>query len=385
MDLFTALRTFVAVVDKGSFAAAALSLRMSRAMATKHVADLEAHLNAKLLHRTTRRLSLTETGADFVRRSQEILDLLDEAEGTARATTAQPSGVLRVSAPMSFGILHLAAAVCAYQQAFPAVTVELSLNDRLVDLVEEGFDLALRIATLKDSSLKARFLAPSRIVVAASPAYITRHGRPDHPAALKEHACLLYTYAVARDVWQFERDGSVVAVKVAGPLHSNNGDVLMRAAIDGMGIVNLPTFIVSGALRSGALQLVLPDWRLAQLGIYAVWPPSRHLSAKVRTFIDCLVEHFRAAPYWDQGIPLPSQVGEDHSAAAGEQPVEAHAGQHGEDEQPGLHLAESHAGQRRTGTVADETPAKAEEDRTANEAAIDRQLRRQGEALGKER
>lgn len=302
MDRFAALRTFVTVVEKGSFAAAAETLGMSRAMVTKHVADLEAHLGSRLLHRTTRRLSLTEAGGDFLRRGQEILELLEEAELAATAATAQPTGVLRINAPMSFGVLHLADAVSAYHRQFPEVAAEVTLNDRVVDLVEEGFDLAVRIAKLKDSSLMARRLAPCRLVVAASPDYLGRHGRPTDPGDLTDHHCLLYQYASERDVWQFEREGKVRKVQVSGPMRSNNGEALTRAAIDGMGVILQPTFILSPALQTGRLEVLLPEWMLPDLGIFAVWPHSRHLSAKVRSFVDFLVERFEGVPYWDHGI-----------------------------------------------------------------------------------
>ena len=183
------------------------------------------------------------------------------------------------------------------------MTIELILNDRVVDMVEEGFDLALRIATLKDSSLAARRLAPCRLVVAAAPAYLDRRGRPASPDELADHDCLLYTYASQRDVWQFEHDGRVCAVKVSGPLRSNNGEALTRAAIDGMGVILQPTFVVSTALQRRQLEIILPGWMLAPLGIYAVWPASRHLPAKVRTFVDFLVEQFKKEPYWDRDIP----------------------------------------------------------------------------------
>jgi DNA-binding transcriptional LysR family regulator len=306
MDRFTALRTFVTVVEKGSFAAAAEGLRLSRAMVTKHVADLEAHLDTRLLNRTTRRLSLTEAGTEFLSRSQEILDLLDEAERAASASTANPSGTLRVNAPMSFGVLQLVDAIAAYHQACSEVSVELSLNDRMVDLVEEGFDLAVRIGTLKDSSLVARRLAPCRMMVAAAPDYLARHGRPTDPADLKDHRCLLYSYAAVGDVWRFQKaddaDNTVREIKVAGPMRSNNGEALTRAAVQGMGVVLQPTFILAPALARGELDLLLANWTISPLGIYAVWPQGRHLSAKVRTFVDFLVERFRDTPCWDTDI-----------------------------------------------------------------------------------
>jgi len=304
MDRFAALRTFVTVVEKGSFAAAAEALGFSRGMVTKHVADLETHLDTRLLNRTTRRLSLTEAGAGFLSRGLEILDLLDEAERAATTATAHPSGVLRVNAPMSFGVLHLADAIAGYHGLFPDVTVELTLNDRVVDLVEEGFDVAVRIGTLRDSSLMARRLAPCRLVIAASPDYLHQHSRPATPGDLKDHQCLLYMYASEGNAWRFERQGSVRTVKVAGPLRSNNGEALMHAAINGMGVIRQPTFMLSPAIRRHELEVLLPDWTLPELGIYAVWPHNHHLSAKVRTFVDFLVEQFKPVLYLDDGLIL---------------------------------------------------------------------------------
>lgn len=302
MDRFAALSTFVTIADKGSFAAAAESLRMSRAMVTKHIADLEAHLGARLLNRTTRRLSLTEAGADFLDRAREILSLLEAAEMNAAAGSKEPSGVLRLNAPMSFGVLHLAHAVAAYQKQCPKVSIELLLNDRVVDVVEEGFDLAVRIGHLKDSSLVARRLAPCRMAVAASPEYLQRHGRPAEPADLKDHTCLIYSYAAEADKWRFERDGKTETVKVAGSMRSNNGEALTRAAIQGAGIVLQPTFILASTLREGTLEILLSDWEVPPLTIHAVWPPSRHLSAKVRGFIDFLVDRYSSEPEWERDL-----------------------------------------------------------------------------------
>lgn len=299
MDRLAALETFVAIAEHGSFARAAENLRMSRAMATKHLADLEAHLSARLLNRTTRRLSLTETGAEFLDRAREILGLLEAAELSAAAASETPSGVLRLNAPMSFGVLHLADAVAAYQRQCPNVRVELVLNDRLVDLVEEGFDLAVRIGQLKDSSLVARHLAPCRMAVAAAPAYLAARRRPACPADLREHACLSYAFAGDGDRWRFVRDGRTETVSVAGPIRCNNGEALTRAAAAGAGIVLMPTFILAPSLRDGALEILLEAWQVPPLALHAVWPETRHLPPKVRTFVDFLVARFTEGPAWD--------------------------------------------------------------------------------------
>jgi DNA-binding transcriptional LysR family regulator len=308
MDRLAAMAAFVRVVERGGFTAAAEELRLSRAMVSKHVQDLEEHLGARLLNRTTRRVSLTEVGRVYYERCTQILADIAETEGAVGALQARPRGRLRVNAPVSFGALHLASAVADYMAAQPEVTVELTLNDRIVDLVDEGYDLAVRIAQLADSSLIARRLAPSRMVVCASPAYLERRGRPHHPGDLADHDCLDYRYQ-AREEWQFEGPEGPTAVRVRGRLEANNGDVLRIAACCGAGIVLQPSFIVGADLAAGRLVPVLPGYRVPELAISAVYPHSRHLSAKVRSFVDFLVPRFGERPAWDAWMSGPEGNG----------------------------------------------------------------------------
>lgn len=299
MDRLLTLEVFEKIVEEGSLSRAAEKLGLSRASVSKHLAALEDRLGARLLNRTTRRCSLTEVGAAFHERSRQILDDLDEAEQEAGSAGANPSGQLRLNAPMTFGTMHLSAAIPAYCAAFPAVTVDMILNDRVVDLVEEGFDLAVRIGHLADSSLIARRLAPCRFVACASPAYLAKRGAPCTPAELGAHDCLIYSYAPSREIWEFSGPEGSTTVRVGGPMRANNGEALAVAAVAGMGIVLSPTFIVSTDLAAGRLVPVLVDYPIAERGIYAMWPTGRHLSAKVRTFVDFLTGRFGPTPYWD--------------------------------------------------------------------------------------
>ncbi|MCZ8313118.1 MAG: LysR family transcriptional regulator [Magnetospirillum sp.] len=300
MDRFVSLKAFVAVVNTGSFAAAAAKLGLSRAMTTKHIQTLEETLGARLLNRTTRRLALTEAGRAFHARSERILADLEEAEAAVGDATAIPKGLLRVAAPMSFGVLHLGTAIADFMCACPEMAVELLLNDRTVDLIEEGVDVAVRIGRLADSSLIAKRIAPARIALCAAPEYLVRHGTPATPEDLVKHACLEYTLAARGQEWAFvDAEGRSKTVRVAGPLKANNGEVLMAAALAGRGIAYLPTFMTGAHLAAGRLVRVLaPAWQPEDIAIFAVYPPTRHLSAKVRRFVDFLGDRF-AAPAWD--------------------------------------------------------------------------------------
>jgi DNA-binding transcriptional LysR family regulator len=300
VDRLTGMRVFATVAERASFAAAAEVLGLSRTMISKHVAALEDRLGARLLNRTTRRISLTEAGAGYLERVTEILQLVDEAEGAVSATAGEPRGLLRVNAPMSFSIHHLAPCLAEFRAAHPKVDVELTLNDRVVDLIDEGVDVAIRIGKLKDSSLIARRLATARLALCAAPSYLARRGEPKDPAELAQHDCLQYSYASDRDVWQFDGPDGRLEVRVRGPLTSNNGDALMNAAIAGLGIVRQPTFIVGEALRDGRLVRILPGYTLPVIGIHAVLPGSRHVSAKTRSFVEFLVRRFAGEPYWDR-------------------------------------------------------------------------------------
>lgn len=297
MDIVAGMRVFVAVVDAGGFAAAASRLAMSRAMVSKHVARLEDHLGARLLNRTTRRLSLTESGTAFHERSTQILADIAEAEQIAGRTTVQPRGLLRLTLPLSFGLHCFGPLVADYAARHPQVRLDLSLSDRRVDLVEEGFDLAIRIGRLPESGLIARRLGTERSIVVASPSYLEQHGVPQAPADLARHVCLAYSLARSGEEWRLLGPRGLEQVRCAGPIKADNGDILRLAALHGAGLIFQPRFIVDEDVRAGRLLRVLPEYASEELGIYAVYPSRRHLSAKVRSFIDFLAQR------WDGAAP----------------------------------------------------------------------------------
>jgi DNA-binding transcriptional LysR family regulator len=299
-DRLTALEVFARIVEGGSFTEAAAQLGLSRAAVSKHVTALEDRLGARLLNRTTRRCSPTEAGAAFYERCRQLLAELEEAEAEAGEAAVRPRGRLKVSAPMTFGARHLAPALPDYMAAYPDVRVDLTLDDRVVDLVQEAFDVAIRIARLDDSTLIARRLAPCRMLIVASPAYLARHGEPMVPADLARHDCLGYSYAARGGVWELSGPDGTTLQRVKGRLQANNGDVLAAAAAGGLGIVAGPSFILGDLVRAGRLRPVLPGYRLPELGIHAVWPPGRHVSAKLRSFVDFIAARFGPEPSWDQ-------------------------------------------------------------------------------------
>lgn len=300
MDRLESITTFIKVAELASFTEAARVLNISRTVASDRVMQLEARLGAKLLHRTTRRVTLTEAGLAYLDRARQAMATLEEAEQEATHLTARPRGVLRVNAPVTFGFRHVAPAVATFLAAHPELGVELTLTDRMVNLLEEQVDVAVRVGRLVDSSLVARRLAPCRIVACAAPSYLAARGMPQAPVELAGHDCLSYAYAAEGDLWRFERDGRQEAVRVSGRVWSNNGDALYHAALAGLGILLNPTFIIGEALRDGRLVPVLPGWRAPDLAVNAVYPPNRFLPAKTRAFIDHLAARFGPAPYWDE-------------------------------------------------------------------------------------
>lgn len=300
-DILTGMRVFTTVVDSGSFAAAADKLDLSRGMTSRYVAQIESHLGVRLLNRTTRRQSLTEAGEDYYQRATQVLAMVEEAEQSAAKGSAEPRGTLRVNAPVAFGIRHLGPAIGAWLQRCPQVKADLTLNDRIVDLVEEGFDVAVRIARRIDPGLVARPITRARMVVCASPAYLERHGTPKSPADLARHNCLTYAYA-GQSEWQLTRNGRNQFVKVSGNVHGNNGDILCSVAADGVGVVAQPTFLVHELLREKKLVRILEGWEVDGYTLSAVYPSRQFLTPKVRSFIDFLVERFGENPYWDKGI-----------------------------------------------------------------------------------
>ncbi|MEO8101607.1 MAG: LysR family transcriptional regulator [Betaproteobacteria bacterium] len=299
VDRFQAMNVFVKVVEQGSFARAAGRMDMSTSAVSRHVADLEAHLDTRLLNRTTRRISLTESGQAFYERSLQLLADLEEAEAVATSSTAKPRGTIRLTCSINFGVKHLAPAIGSYQSRFPEVLFDVSVSDRFVDLVEEGLDLAIRIGDIGNPLLIARKIGDMRLVSCASPEYLKRHGTPRRPEDLVRHNCLTYEYAPVRNQWPFrDKDGSDLKVRIAGSVHGNNGEILAAIAAEGVGIAFEPDFIVSPMIKSGRLVPILKGFQPPPYPIYAIYPSRRHLSAKVRSFVDFLVERFADKRDW---------------------------------------------------------------------------------------
>jgi DNA-binding transcriptional LysR family regulator len=298
MDKFHTIEAFARVVEAGSFAGAAKRLGVSVSSVSRLVADLEAHLAVRLLNRTTRRISLTEAGRAFHERSVQLLADLEEAEASASAGAVVPRGTLRLSCAVTFGTEHVAPAIAGFMRKYPTVKVEIELSDRIVDLVDEGFDAAVRIGAVRGQNLVARRVGSTRLVCCASRAYLREHGEPRTPEDLAKHACLLYQYAPQRDTWPFtDKDGGERRVRVSGPAYANNGAFLTALACDGIGIAYEPDFIVGADLRAGRLQPILRADTGAVGAISVVYASRRHLSAKVRAFSDFLAQHF-AATEW---------------------------------------------------------------------------------------
>jgi DNA-binding transcriptional LysR family regulator len=315
LDRLTGLEVFAKVAAAGSLSAAARALGMSQTMVTKHIAALEARLGAKLFHRTTRRLSITEAGRSYLESSERILAEIEAADAAVAADRVEPRGMLRINAPVSFGTRQIAPLLAEFAARYPRTTVELGLNDRLVDLAEEGWDLAIRIGHLRDSSLIARRIAPCRIVVCAAPSYLKARGIPQTVSSLAAHNCLGYTLSQRTPVdrWTFGARGEV-GVRVSGNLRANNGDALLAAALAGQGIIHQPSFIVADDLGAGRLVALTLDQPNVELGgIYAVYLPDRHPPAKVRAFIDFIATRFAPEPPWDRDLAAP----QSHPAATG--------------------------------------------------------------------
>jgi len=301
LDRLRALEVFVEVVKRDGFARAADALDTSPANVTRYISDLEAHLGARLLNRTSRKMSLTESGEALFERAKSILDEVADAESIVSSATLQPRGLLRINAPISFGILHLAPQWPQFTQKYPEVELDISLVDRVVDIVEEGYDLAIRISRSGSSSNAARKLATSHNILCASPEYLQKHGVPKIPADLATHKCIGYTYAANGDQWVLKDDNNQEhSVKTSFVMHANNGDTIRAAALAGTGICRCPTFLSGADLREGKLVRVLPNFHLPDIDVLALYPSRRHLSAKVRVMIDFLVNAFKETPPWDR-------------------------------------------------------------------------------------
>ena len=300
------LEIFVTVVDTRSFTAAAEELGVSKSHVSKQVSALEDRLGAQLLHRTTRSLSLTDAGHAFYERGALVLEQLEEAERAVMQLQTKPRGRLKVSVPMTFGVRYISPIVAEFLEQYPEIKVELDLSDRKVDLVDEGFDLAIRIGELQDSSLMVRKLAPATRYCCASPAYLEKHGTPEQPAELAEHECLEYAYG-RLNTWQFVNEqGEEQFVQVDGRLRANNGEVLVDSCVAGLGVALVPDFMLGDHLQAGRLVRILDQWMEWRAGVFALYPHNRHLSAKVRHFVDFLVDKFSPAPW---RTPSPSREG----------------------------------------------------------------------------
>lgn len=288
MDKFLEMKTFAAVVDSGSFVQAADALDMSKPAVSRHVAELEQRLGIRLLQRTTRKLSLTEEGRLFYGRCKTVLADVEVAEEEITAKSIAVKGLIKVNVPVSFGLLELAPLWPDFMTKYPDVELDITLVDRIVDLVEESYDLAVRIARLPNSSLVSRKLASTRMVLCASPGYLKKHGKPRHPSELTEHAVLSYSLLATGDQWNFEGPEGSVSVTIKPIMRTNSGDTCIAASRKNKGVVLQPSFLVNADLRSGALVELIPAYRSIEFGIFAVYPTRQYVSPKVRALIDFL-------------------------------------------------------------------------------------------------
>ncbi|NKF20903.1 LysR family transcriptional regulator [Solimonas marina] len=300
MDKAQQMSSFAAVVDAGSFVAAAEALGVSKAAVSRHVAELEQRLGVRLLHRTTRKLSLTDEGRRFYARSKELLAAIDEAESELVPQRGEPRGLVRVNAPLTFGMLHLAPLWGAFMARHPQVTLDVTLADRTVDLIEDGYDLAVRITArerLANAMLVARPLATSRIVACASPGYLRQFGTPQTPADLAAHRIIAYSYWASGDEWVYRGPDGDGRVRLRPCMHTNNGDTCRLVALQDQGLILQPDFLVGDDLKRGLLVEVLADYRTPDIEVFALYPTRKHLPLKVRALIDFLAEAF-VAPTW---------------------------------------------------------------------------------------
>ncbi len=299
MDKLEAMNAFVKVVALGSYAEAGRALGLTRSAVSKAVMELELLLGARLLDRTTRRVSATEAGLAYYESCVDVLARVEETEMQVSRLHDQPKGVLKINAPMSFGAMYLGPLIAEFMSAYPDLKIELTLNDRFIDPIEEGVDVTVRIGILADSSLIARRLAPARRVLVAAPEYLKRFGMPKGPEDLMRHRCLNYGHTTTLQRWHLTRDGDTINLAINSVLCSNNGDVLRAAALGGQGITKLPTFLVGPDIKARRLAVVLPQFPPTELGIFALYAPNRYLAAKTRLLIDFLAAHFGERPSWD--------------------------------------------------------------------------------------
>ena len=297
------MELFARIVERGSLSAAARDLGLSKSLVSRRLGQLEDRLGARLVNRTTRNLALTDIGREFNERARRVLLEAEDAEACARDASTEPAGRLRIAAPVSFGYLHLAAPLAGFLAEHPKVEVELELNDRFIDLVGEGYDLAIRSGQLEDSSLIVRPIAKARILLAAAPAYLARRGAPEAPADLARHVCLVYGNQPAARVWRFLVEGKWVAPSIYPQLTANNGDALCRAAVEGLGIVALPSFIIGPALAAGRLRPLLSHLPMPDQPIQAIYPGGRPAPQRLRSFVDFMTGYFATHGDWEGNRP----------------------------------------------------------------------------------
>lgn len=302
MDRLQGMEVFIRVAEAGSFTAVADHLGVARSMVTRVVAGLEAHLGVKLLARSTRSLRLTAEGEVYLERCREILDLVEAAEGNLSGADRAPRGPIRISVPVSFGVRHLSPLVADFVTTYPEVSLDIDFNDRQVNLIEGGLDMAIRITPQLDPTQVARRISTSRLLTLASPEYLARHGRPRVPGDLVHHHCLGYT-GTSRASWPYRVEGETQWVPVQGRLQANSGDALLDACQRGLGVTRQPSFIAAPAVQAGLLEVLLPEFPGLDLGIYLIFPSHRYLPTRVRALADYLAERIGASPYWDQGLP----------------------------------------------------------------------------------
>ena len=293
MDKFEAMRVFCSVIEAGGFAPAADRMGLSTSAVSRHVAQLEAHLNVRLLNRTTRRMSPTDEGFAYFERCTQLLADLEETEASVSGEARRPHGRLRLTAPIALATLRLAPAFAAFSRQYPDITLDIALSDSIADFAEEGLDLAIRVGRVGSENLVARHIGDSVLLVAAAPDYLKRAGTPSCPDDLAHHECLTYTYSSIGNQWSFEdRDGKTITTRIGGPINANNGMLLAEIAAAGGGIAFAPCFILQPLIDAGRLQRVLPDWGTPRLPIHAVYPTRRHLSAKVQAMTGFLTDWF---------------------------------------------------------------------------------------------
>jgi DNA-binding transcriptional LysR family regulator len=301
MNEFSQIKTFITLVENRSLSKAAEKMDIAVSAVSRRLKELESSLGVQLIQRTTRKMHLTEAGEKFYQRCGRLLDELEEAKQEASNSANYLSGTLKIAAPLSFGVAHLSPAIAAFMHLHPQIKIDLDMSDRRIDLIDEGLDLAIRIGTLEDSSLMARKLASVRHVVCASPDFFKTYGMPKTPQDLSEMPALCYGNLDHPDTWHYhDKNNRPAKVKVPLRMRATNGDALVEAAVAGLGVLCEPSFIVHGAVERGVLIPVLTDYQWYAMNIYAVYPQTRHMPARVRVFIDFLVSHFGDNPYWER-------------------------------------------------------------------------------------